>query len=109
MVRWKARHTRLEGKAVAVISIIRSSPISDRQAYEALVEKLDLDHKHPLGLLFHAAGEVEGAWQIVDVWYSAEYAERFERDTLEPALQELTGKAEAGGAKRYELHHLVTP
>lgn len=92
-----------------VISIIRP-PMEDQQFYDAILQRIDLDRNHPDGLIVHAAGEIEGAWQIVNIWESAEYAERWERETLLPAATEIA--AEAAGrrvVRTFPLHHLITP
>lgn len=58
----------------------------------------------------HAAGESEGRWQIVNVWESKEYADRFDREILEPAILELTGAENRGReVTGYQVEHLVTP
>jgi hypothetical protein len=92
---------------MAVICIIHPA-LADREAYESLISRIDLDHKHPAGLIMHSAGEIDGTWQVVNVWDSEEYADRFDREVLEPAMREITG-----GSRRevttYRLHHLVTP
>jgi hypothetical protein len=82
----------------------------DRVSYEAVSAALDLDHRHPLGLLMHAAGEVDGRWQIVNVWESQEYAEQFDQESLRPTMNRLI---DDGFTRReitgYEVQHLVTP
>jgi hypothetical protein len=91
------------------IRIVRSTAI-DRPRYEAVSKAIDLDHQHPLGLMMHAAGEVDGGWQIINLWESEEYADQFDRDTLMPMFKKLTGE---GLSDRqitgYEVKHLITP
>jgi hypothetical protein len=94
---------------VPIIRIVRSQTV-DRQTYETVSTAIDLEHQHPLGLLMHAAGEVDGRWQIVNVWEAKEYADRFDQEVLEPAIRELTGEDHKGREiKTYEVEHLVTP
>jgi hypothetical protein len=57
----------------------------------------------------HAAGEVDGRWQIVNVWESEEYAEHFDRETLEPTIRDLTGARPDREVTSYEVAHLITP
>jgi hypothetical protein len=80
----------------------------DRSTYNALRERLDIDHQHPLGLILHGVTEIEGTMRVAQVWESEWYAQRFDEDTLGPALKELglTGDAEVA---YYPLEHLVTP
>ena len=92
-----------------IIRIIESEVI-DRSAYEAVRRAIDLDHQHPLGLLMHAAGEVDGHLQIVNVWEAQEYAETFDQEVLEPAFQEITGQpVSVRRVTTYTVGHLVTP
>jgi hypothetical protein len=94
---------------VPIIRIIHSATV-DRGTYEAVSSAIDLDHQHPEGLLMHAAGEVEGRWQIVNVWEAQEYADRFDREILEPTILKLTGEKHRGRkVTSYEVQHLVTP
>jgi hypothetical protein len=92
-----------------VISIIRPAA-EDQHLYDAIRRKIDLDRNHPDGLIVHAAGKIDGAWQIVNIWESADYAEQWERQTLLPAVTEVA--ADAAGRREvrtFPLHHLITP
>jgi hypothetical protein len=94
---------------VPYIRIITSATI-DRETYESVSASIDIDHRHPLGLLMHAAGDADGRWQIINVWESKEYADRFDREVLEPAIVELTGAENQGReVVGYQVEHLVTP
>jgi len=85
------------------------------EAYDAVNAKMDVDSKPPEGLLMHCAGEVDGTWQIVDVWESEEHARRFDTERLSPAIEEVVGSASAETPPQapkttvYELHHLLRP
>jgi hypothetical protein len=47
----------------------------------------------PEGLLYHAAGEVEGGrWQSVSIWESEGHFERFREARLEPAARQALGE-----------------
>lgn len=80
----------------------------DRSTYDALRVRLDIDHQHPLGLIMHGATEVDGTMRVAQIWESEWYAERFDEETLAPALAELDLPGEANVAT-YQLEHLVTP
>jgi len=80
----------------------------DRDTYQALQERLDIDRKHPLGLIMHGASEVADGVQVAQVWESEEYATRFDQDLLEPALKEMGLPLDAV-VTVFELDHLVTP
>jgi len=79
--------------------------------YDAVSIELNLTADHPLGLISHAAGILDGVWQIVEIWESEDYAQRFDRDRMAPAIEAVTGSPPPGDAPAvgYVLHQLVTP
>jgi hypothetical protein len=94
---------------MAIIRIARPVGMTAAQ-YDAVADELHLATAHPLGLIAHAAGEVDGAWQIVQVWESEEYAKRYTEEQLLPALRATLGPdAKAPRTTIYELRELVTP
>jgi hypothetical protein len=62
------------------------------------------------GLLLHSAGEVDGQWQIVDVWESEPQARQFYEGPLTKAVEAVAGMTppEAPGTA-YELHTVGIP
>ena len=78
------------------------------EAYQAAIDKIDLDHDHPLGLIMHGADALHDQVQVAQVWESEDYARRFMEDELEPALR-AEGVPPADMVMIIELHHLVTP
>jgi hypothetical protein len=80
----------------------------DRGTYDQLRARLDIDHRHPLGLILHGATEVDGKMRVAQIWESDWYAKRFDEDTLVPALADL-GLSPAADVAVYHLEHLVTP
>ena len=80
----------------------------DRGTYETMRRMLDIDRKHPLGLIMHGVSEVDGTMQVAQVWDSAEYAQRFDEDQLKPVLDAVGAPGEAK-VHVFELEHLVTP
>lgn len=80
----------------------------DRATYNALRARLDIDHRHPLGLILHGATEIDGGMRVAQIWESEWYASRFDEEILAPALADLgiSGDAEVVS---YHLEHLVTP
>jgi len=80
----------------------------DREIYQALRDALDIDRKHPLGLIMHGASEVDGKMQVAQVWESEEHAARFDVEILIPALK-AAGLSLEAEISVFELHHLVTP
>jgi hypothetical protein len=80
----------------------------DRQTYETMRGMLDIDRKHPLGLIMHGAAEVDGTMRVAQVWDSQEYASRFDEELLKPVLERVGAPMDADMVV-YELEHLVTP
>ncbi len=80
----------------------------DRGTYDALRDRLDIDHHHPLGLILHGATEVDGTMRVAQIWESDWYAKRVDEDVLGPAMKDLGITGDANVAV-YQLEHLVTP
>jgi hypothetical protein len=80
----------------------------DWATYDAINARLDLERRHPLGLIMHGAAEVDGVVQIAQVWDSEEYARRYDEEILKPALEEVGARVDPE-VTVFELHHLVTP
>lgn len=80
----------------------------DRETYQAARDMLDIDRKHPLGLIMHGASEVDGTMQVAQIWDSEEYARRFDEELLGPVIQALRLSREPHVAV-FELEDLVTP
>ena len=64
---------------------VREVPIN-REQYNHLDRDLASD---PEGLILHTAAPKGDGMQIIDVWDSKEAYERFERETLFPALERI--------------------
>lgn len=94
---------------------ITQPPMLDKKTYDAVNAAVGVDENPPDGLLMHVAGEVDGKFQIVDVWESEEHARRFDDDRLGPAIREVTGGAgpPAGQAPPnvtvYDAYYLLRP
>ena len=78
------------------------------ETYDAINAEVDIEHRHPLGLIMHGASELGGSVQIAQVWDSEEYAQRFDEETLEPALRAVGAPLDAE-ITIFQLEHLVTP
>lgn len=81
--------------------------------YDTVSEKMGVRENPPEGCIVHAAGFADdGTWRVFDVWESLEHLERFERERLFPALQEVAdmpGGGPPSKTQRYELHAFMTP
>ena len=95
---------------MAFVRIIRPPNVTSRE-YEAVNAQVGLEDKQPPGLLLHCAGEVDGAWQIIDVWESEEQARTFDEERLAPALEKVVGMrpTEPLPSTEYQLHKVVRP
>jgi sulfur relay (sulfurtransferase) DsrF/TusC family protein len=91
---------------MAILRLIKSE--QGREAYDAVAAIVDIEHKHPLGLIMHGATEVNGKMQIAEVWESKEYARRFDEEHLWPAV-EAAGVSRNANITIFELQNLVTP
>ncbi|HMD52333.1 MAG TPA: hypothetical protein VKG62_06420 [Solirubrobacteraceae bacterium] len=69
---------------------------------------LDIDRRHPLGLIMHGAIEEDGVMRVAQIWDSIEYAERFDESILKPVIQAV-GAAPTAEILTFELEDLVTP
>jgi hypothetical protein len=81
------------------------------EMYDRVNAQADVVASPPDGLLCHCAGEVDGEWQIVDVWESREDAERFDEQRLGPALEKVLGVRPPAPppSTGYELHRVIRP
>jgi hypothetical protein len=80
----------------------------DRKTYDTMRGMMDIDRKHPLGLIMHGVSEKDGVMQVAQIWDSEEYAQRFDEDLLAPVLQAVGAPLDAEVAS-FELEDLVTP
>ena len=95
---------------MAIVRIIRPEGTT-REMYDAVDAKINIGAEPPPGLIVHTAGEVDGQWQVVDVWESQEDAERFDNERLIPAITEVAGPGGPRGPQMivYEAHNVVRP
>ena len=96
---------------MAVIRIVQP-PMVTKEMYDEVNARMDIDSTPPDGLIMHSAGEVDGSFQIVDVWESEEHARRFDAERLSSAVAAVAGPDAPSGsppATVYELHKLMVP
>jgi hypothetical protein len=68
----------------------------------------------PAGLIYHAAGEIEGGrWQSVSIWKAQDDFNRFRDERLMPAVQQVLPAAMAEGgpppSEAFEAKHVLKP
>jgi hypothetical protein len=89
---------------------IARPPNVTADTYEKVNAELGMDGDPPEGLLLHSAGDVEGQWQIVDVWESEAQARQFYDGRLTRAIERVIGMVPpAAPSTEYELHTVVRP
>jgi hypothetical protein len=95
---------------MAIVRITRP-PMVNAEMYDAVNAKARVDENPPEGLLIHTAGDVDGQWQIVDVWESEEHADRFGTERLGPAIEAVMGGTPPGPPPTtiYEAYRVVRP
>jgi hypothetical protein len=95
---------------MAFIRIIQPPNVT-ADVYDAVNAQIGVERDPPPGLLLHCGGELDGKWQIVDVWESEEQAQRFDEERLRPALETVVGALppEPAPQTRYELHKVIRP
>lgn len=104
--------TTQEAAVTGVANISEFDSGADRTTtnYDAVTQRLSLDTDPPDGLIVHAAGFSANTFRIITIWETADQKERFERERLMPALQEVVrDSASPPRMENYELHRLVAP
>jgi hypothetical protein len=77
---------------MAIGTITRFSQGLGAQQYDAVTEKMGFPNEPPEGLIFHSAGELEGRFQVFNVWESREHFDQFTRERLRPAQVAVMGE-----------------
>ena len=73
---------------MAILAIFSGKITKDM--YEGLRKKVDWEHKHPNGGIFHVVGfDDAGHLLVADVWESTEAMNEFLQNRLMPAMQKL--------------------
>jgi hypothetical protein len=76
--------------AVGIISRFPEGAGADE--YDAVNAVLDPKGNPPAGGIFHCAGELEGRFQVFDVWESREDYDRFVEERLIPSMKQVMGE-----------------
>ena len=95
---------------MAFIRIVQPPNVT-ADVYDKVNAELRVEGDPPPGLLLHCAGEVDGEWQIVDVWESREQARPFYEERLPAAIETVLGMVppEPPASTEYELHTVIRP
>jgi hypothetical protein len=76
--------------AIGMISVLPEG--TGAAEYDAVSAKLDAANNPPEGSIFHCAGELDGRFQVFEIWESREAHERFVEDRLRPAIRDVVGE-----------------
>jgi hypothetical protein len=91
---------------MAVGTITRLPEGVGAEQYDAIMEKLGVSGEPVEGLIFHSAGELEGSFQVFNVWESRENFDRFTADRLRPAQVAIMGEERVAAAPDAEIVHV---
>jgi hypothetical protein len=81
-----------------------------REQYDAVNAEMGVEENPPEGLVFHAAGSMEGGWSVIDFWESRELFDRFQQERLGPAIAALGDKAPPNppSIKEFEVYNTIS-
>jgi hypothetical protein len=75
-------------ETIVAIAMMVDNPEGSQEVYDKVRGLLGLEK--PAGGIFHVAGpSPNGGWRVIEVWESAEEANRFFQERFMPALQTL--------------------
>ena len=99
---------------MAIGTITRFSEGMGVEQYDAVTGQMGLTDEPPEGLIFHSAGELEGRFQVFNVWETRENFERFVADRLRPAQVEVMGEEKVASLPDAEvidvaIHNYLIP
>jgi hypothetical protein len=78
------------------------------EQYDATSKAGDFKNNPPEGLIVHTAGEVDGGFQVIDIWESLEAAERFEREVADAHIDRVLGEDyQPPEPVTYELRNII--
>jgi len=82
--------------------------------YDSINPRLNLDSDPPDGLILHCSGELDGRFQVFDIWETREHHDRFRDGRLRDAMIAVMGEETYQGlpeAERVqtEIHNHVIP
>ena len=99
---------------MAIGTITRFSENMGPEQYDAVQAQLDIEGEPVEGLIFHSAGELEGRFQVFNVWETRENFDRFVTDRLRPAMVAAMGEEKVAALPDAEVieasvHNYVIP
>ncbi len=92
---------------MALGTITRFSEGMGADQYDAVTAEMGLADQPPDGLIFHSAGELEGRFQVFNVWETRENFERFTEDRLRPAQVAVMGEERVAALPDADVVHVA--
>jgi hypothetical protein len=81
--------------------------------YDRVGAAMDIANDPPEGLILHWAGAVDDKWTVTELWETREACERFRKERLFPAIQEVSGRDPASGPQptitEFAVHNYLKP
>jgi len=79
------------------------------EQYEAVNAQMNVEGDPPEGLIFHAAGPIDGGWGVIDFWESREQFDSFLGNRLAQAIEELGDQAPPGppDIREFPVHNTI--
>ena len=82
----------------------------DDKRYERINDALDLYNNPPKGLIFHTAGPTNsGGWRVLDIWESKDLFDRFFRQRLQPAFNQVGLNEPPSRQEFFPIHNAYVP
>ncbi|CAN5170924.1 hypothetical protein BH18THE2_BH18THE2_36170 [soil metagenome] len=74
---------------MAILAIVTGDGFT-KQMYEELRKEVNWEHKHPTGVIFHAASfDSSGNIRVADIWESEQDFNNFFNSRLKPVMERL--------------------
>jgi hypothetical protein len=91
---------------MTILAIFTGNNIT-KQMYESLRKEVDWEHKHPTGVILHAAAfdDSDNNIHVADVWESEGDLNKFVNERLMPAM--LESKVPAPEVEVFKIHDVV--
>lgn len=77
---------------MAIGLLNRFSEQAGAAEYDKVSAAVDAKGNPPEGMIFHSAGELEGSFQVFNIWESREHFDRFREERLVPAMKQAMGE-----------------
>ena len=94
------------------VGVLLMNPGGTREQYDEVSRTMfpeGVTQNSPEGLIIHTAGPAEDGWYVYDVWESKEAYERFERERLASAIEQVSGGQMSPQPQFFEIESMIHP